>query len=380
MQKLNLNPWQVRQTSAEIDLGKIKKNFLTLKKWMPRIGLTAVIKSDAYGHGALPVAQALNSLPVVDRPHAFAVANVEEGIELRRAGILGRIYILSGIQFFNEEMLHYLESCDLIPVISSFEVLQQLGRVLKKKESTLLVHLKFNAGMNRLGIDPEDVVRTLKLLKNNPRILLEGIMSHFAAAENPLFAHTKSQVNYFSQLKQRFIKDGFSLKYVHMENSAGYQHRLFPEGNMARIGLHLYGLGNPRLSAALQWRAQVYQVREVLKDSYVGYGPRYRAKKRIKIAVLGVGYADGFKRAFSNQADVLIGGVRCPVVGTVSMDLTAVDISRAPIGKHISHAVLIGADGKDKITAEELAKISDTIPYEIVTGISQRVPRTYIND
>jgi alanine racemase len=146
------------------------------------------------------------------------------------------------------------------------------------------------------------------------------------------------------------------------------------------VGLHLYGVGEKKLQPIAKWTAQVYQIRELAKGAAVGYGPLFTAKKKMRTAVLGVGYADGYRRSLSNRADVLINGRRCRVVGAVSMDLTTVDITGVPNVSEASRAVLMGEDGRDQITADELAKLSGCIPWEILTGISPRVPRRYLND
>jgi alanine racemase len=372
-------PWQVRQTALEIDLALLRKNYQRLLRRARGAELLALMKSDAYGHSHREVAGALESLPANARLHGYGVANVEEGIELRRAGVKRPVYVLSGIQHYDVELHRCLETVDLIPVVSSLRVLTMLADTLAVENGERTVHLKFNTGMNRLGIDPGEAKACLKILKACPAIRVQGLMSHFAAGELPQSAISKSQVKEFRSLLKVFREHGVEPRYVHMANSSGLASQLFPEGNLARVGLHLYGLDDPELSPVARWTAQVYQVRELKKGQGVGYGPHFRAKKNMRMAVLGVGYADGYRRAFSNKAEVLLKGKRCRVIGAISMDLTTVDVSGVPSVTPRDRAVLLGKDGREQITAGELAQHGKSISWEILTGISSRVPRVFLN-
>lgn len=336
-----------------------------------------LLKSDAYGHSQREVARALSGIG--PKLHGFAVANVEEGIELRREQVKGRVYVLSGIQNYDEDLHRCLETCDLIPVISSLSVLRQAVNTLRQLGATRSVHLKLNSGMNRLGIDPSEIDECLRLLKTCQALRVDGLMSHFSAAEKKTAPITKSQIKTFRNLVGRFEAEGFKPAWLHMENSAGLKNHLYSDGNISRVGLHLYGVGDKKLEPVSRWTAQVYQVRDVQKGEAIGYGPLFRAKRRMRMAVLGVGYGDGYRRAFSNRADVLVGGKRCRVVGAVSMDLTAVDVTSVPGVSPEQRAVLMGKDGREEITAEELAAHAKCIPWEILTGISPRVPRVFSN-
>lgn len=338
-----------------------------------------LLKSDAYGHSHKEISRALEQLPAKSRLHGYGVANVEEGIELRREGIRRPIYILSGIQQYDEDMHRCLEVCDLMPVISSLTMLKQLARTLRAAGGTRPVHLKINSGMNRLGIDMGEIPEALGLLRANPAIEVRGLLSHFAAGDRPQLALTKAQVKNFRAAAGMFREAGIQVPFVHMANSAGLAAGLFPEGNLARVGLHLYGADDPELFPIARWTAQVYQVRDLKKGDPVGYGPRFRAKKAMRMAVLGVGYGDGYRRAFSNKAEVLVRGRRCRVIGSVSMDLTAIDVSGVPGISPNDRAVLLGKDGKDSITAAELAIHANSISWEILTGISPRVPRVFLH-
>lgn len=336
----------------------------------------ALLKSDGYGHSAVEVAKALEEIPQKGL-HAFAVANIEEGIQLRQHGVRGRIYVLSGIQRVDGEILRALLTCDLVPVLSSLRVLAELSKEVQLSQAKITIQLKFNTGMNRLGFDEEELGEIFKLLDTTPGIFVDGLLSHYAAAEEPRKPLTLRQTKNFSRIVAAFRAQGINPNYLHLENSAGLENHCFPEGNLSRVGLHLYGEGKKGLEPVGTWSAEIYSVRDVAKGEGIGYGPLFTTKRRSKIAILGVGYADGYRRTLSNRADVLIAGQRCRVVGAISMDLTAVDVSRLSRIPTGARAILLGKDRKQEITAVELAKHAMTIPWEILTGISTRVPRIF---
>jgi alanine racemase len=372
-------PWQVRQTALEIDLGLLKQNFEHLAKRAGAAELLALMKSDAYGHSIHEIALALESLPENSGLHGYGVANVEEGIELRRNGVKRPVYVLSGIQHYDGDLHRCLDTVGITPVIGSLRVLRELAATLEQYPGERVVHLKFNTGMNRLGIDANEVPACLRVLASSPGIRVEGLMSHFAAGEKPAAKHSKDQVKLFRSITEAFSAAGIAPRFLHMANSAGLATKLYPEGNLSRVGLHLYGIDDKNLKPVARWTAQVYQVRDLAKGDGVGYGPHFRAKKKMKMAVLGVGYGDGYRRAYSNRASVLLKGKRCPVIGAISMDLTAVDVSHVPSVSPRDRATLLGRDGRDSITAEELATHGRSIPWEVLTGISPRVPRVFLN-
>lgn len=371
-------PWQVRQTKLEIDLGRLKQNFFTLKKTAGSADLMVLLKSDAYGHSHEFVSRVLDDLPGNSGLHGFAVANLEEGIELRRNKIQKPVYVLSGVQAFDDDIYRCLHTCTLIPVLSSMRVLRDLDRFCRNTQQAQSFHLECNTGMNRLGIDMCEAEEAMKILQNNSLLRLDGLMSHYAASEKPKSALTKLQTKNFRSIITKFRNQGFTPRFIHMANSSGLKEHCFPEGNIARVGLHLYGEGSKHVKPVMHWSAQVYQIRDLKKGDPVGYGPLFRAKKKMRMAVLGVGYGDGYHRALSNRAEVIIHGVRCPVIGAVSMDLTAVDITKVPQVREDSRATLLGSNGKETITAVELAEHARCIPWEILTSISPRVPRIVV--
>jgi len=370
----------VRQTALEIDLALLKENFKRLAARAKGAELLALLKSDAYGHSHREISLALESLPESSGLHGYGVANVEEGIEVRRNGVKRPIYVLSGVQNYNLELHRCLETCELTPVVGSLSVLKQLAITLKDHDLSRVIHLKLNSGMNRLGIDVAEMDECLRILSAcSGRIKVEGLLSHFASAEKPASLQSRSQIKNFRAAVARFREAGIVPRYVHMANSAGLATGIFAEGNLARVGLHLYGLDDPGVKPVARWTAQVYQVRDLKKGDGVGYGARFRARKKMRMAILGVGYGDGYRRAFSNRAEVLLKGKRCRVIGSISMDLTAIDITALPSVTTSDRAVLLGEDGRERITADELAAHMKSISWEILTGISPRVPRVFLN-
>lgn len=345
----------------------------------PRAEMLLLLKANAYGLGAVALAKHFLSQRKGIRLHGFGVANVEEALELRRAGIEARILVLSGIQDYSKSLHAVLVKFKLTPVISSFPVFLQAIEIFKKNHTYFpRTHLKFNTGMNRLGIEQNEVVPCLDLLRAHPRFPLDGLMSHFASAEEGMNGFSKTQIKAFAKVISQFESKNMIPKYLHFENSEGLKHRLFPRGNLVRVGLHLFGMGDPAMNSVVSWNAQIYQIRKIKKGEGVGYSQTFRAEKELTMAVIGVGYADGYCRSFSNQAYVLVRGIPCPVIGNVSMDLTAIDVTQVKDVTTGDVAILLGESGQIKITTDEMASWANTIPYEITTGISARVPRKYV--
>ncbi len=378
VQKGKNNTWQVRQTELKVDLRSIKHNLLSINRRNKSADVLAVLKSDAYGHGAIPIAKYLEKLPDRFGLHGYGVANVEEGLEFRKSKIHKPVYIMSGIQSPNEDLYRCLVTCELTPIITSISVLKHISRLAKSIRRPLRIHIKFDTGMNRLGIPQDATSEVLRIISHNPLLIVEGILSHYAAAEFPTKTATKKQTKNFREIVKFFGNHLVLPKYTHMANSAASQFNLYPEGNLVRTGLQLFGEGDSSLKPVATWEAQVYDTKSVAKGEGIGYGPIFRAKRDMKVAVLGVGYADGYRRSLSNRADVLIKGQRCPVVGAISMDLVTVDISKIGRVSSSTKAILLGKQDTNRITASDLAKKSDSIPYEILTGISSRVPRNYL--
>ena len=292
---------------------------------------------------------------------------------------------MSGIFNLDKRSFRSIKRYRLTPFISSLSNLKSLTRFLEGTNQSLKLHLKFNTGMNRLGINMNEVEETIECMKKNKKLKLQGIASHLSSAEDIRSKSNKKQAEAFKSIIEKFYTNDLYPRYIHLSNSAALNnHFLFPGENLLRLGLSLYGeeinkKAQSKLSPIMRWVAEIYELRSIKKGESIGYSPVFQAKKNMKIAVLAVGYGDGYMRTLSNKAEVLIQGKRCPVVGNISMDLTTVDVSRLKSITKNTKATLLGKDGKERITAVELAKKANSIPYNILTGISNRVHRVFIN-
>jgi len=365
------------RTVAEISLPSLIKNLVTLRS-MSRCEVIPVVKADAYGHGMVPVAKAL-----VQRAscHTLAVATLEEAIELRkRVPGVGTILVLSG---FLPHQIDAYTKYRLIPMIHSLYHL----RTLQGRKVLPELHLKIDTGMHRLGIPAKQLPEAIKILEKLP-VKLSGVASHFAESESSISTFTDKQVAEFETVVQalREKKLVHTDAKIHIANSGGILRHKLGSSVAIRPGLALYGVSpNPRLAQSsdlvpvLEWKTRVLSLRDIARGETVGYGRTYKAKRKEKIAILPIGYADGFPRLLSNQGEVLISGKRAPVRGRVSMDMISVDVTHLPGVKEGGLVTLIGQSGKDRLGAWEIALWAQTIPWEIFCGLSPRVPRVYLD-
>jgi len=342
----------------------------------PKVAILNVIKADAYGHGAVEVASALVSAGA----KRFAVADVPEGIELRKAGVEAQIVVLDGVE-------HGEESCarvhGLTPVIHTFEDLQRWRREAVRAQAELPYHAEIDSGMTRLGLPSHKPGELAEALAAAQGLRLEGIFTHLASAEDFLLCQTTSQRERFRAAAEAVRAHGLRPRFVHVSNSAAVAYRPDLDADMVRPGLALYGyvtpaIGDPpalriRPKPILEWKSRIVAVRGVQAGDRLGYNATFEAKTPMRAAVLGVGYADGLDRRLSNGGQVLIRGTRCPIVGLISMDLTLVDVTSVPGVQAGEKATLIGPG----LDADEMARACGSIPYEALCGISRRVPRVY---
>lgn len=362
------------RTVVEISLGRLLKNLATLRT-ICRKEVIPVVKADAYGHGMVPIARTLVGSGSCQM---LAVATLEEALELRGCLRSPSILVLSG--FFPHQMEAYFKHHLTLVVHSLHQLKHFLGR-----KTLPAIHLKVDSGMNRLGITETELPEAIRILEKAP-IKLAGVESHFAESENSTSDFSDKQLVVF----ENFVKELLSRRLlqtdarIHIGNSGAILRNKLSFSNAVRPGLGLYGVSpNPSLQGSeslvpcLRWKTRVLALKNVKKGAHVGYGRTYCVKKKERLAILPIGYADGFPRLLSNHGFVLMGGKRCPIRGRVSMDLTAVDVSHSKDSKEGNLVTLIGRDGKEEITAWEIAHWAQTIPYEIFCGISPRVPRIY---
>lgn len=368
-----------RPTWVEVDLNRLESNFVALRSLLPRtVKIIAIIKADAYGHGAEPVALRLQQLGT----DALAVAILEEALVLRKAGINCPMLLLNG--FWPGQESAIVEN-GLTPVVFRPDMLQSLEKAAAQSERMVPYHLEVNTGISRLGVEWEEAEALVTRHAQSRWTRCEGVFTHFSVAENLEDHSTETQLERFMRFLAAAEEGGWQSPWRHAANSAGILN--FKETWMdgVRPGLLIFGV-NPlptsqqilNLSPVLSFKTQVMQVRTVRTGCAIGYGNSFTASRNSRIATLSVGYADGLMRALSNCGYVLIRGRRLPIVGKISMDLTLVDATEATEVAVGDEAVLIGKQGDLEICVEELAGLAHTIPYEILSRIGARVPRVYL--
>ncbi len=375
------DPWGHRPTRVEIDLEALKHNFYQAQQLAgPGQGILAVVKADAYGHGAARVATALQDAGV----QMFGVAIVEEGVALRKAGVVCPILVLGGLYPGQEEELLCFS---LIPTIFDMDVARRLNSAALSAGVVLPFHLKLDTGMGRVGFRPEDLSGALKELGSLSGLRMDGLFSHLAMADEPEDAINQLQVATFRSCLAVVRQAGFAPRYIHLSNSAALLTREVPECNLSRPGILLYGglpspvfAGRFDLRPVMSFRTRVAQVRRVPEGTGVSYGHRFVAKRPTDLAVIPVGYADGYSRHLSNVGEVLVRGQRARVVGTVCMDWTMIDVTDIPGVMVGDEVTLLGCDNGQCISADEWAQRIGTISYEVFCQFSKRVPRVNRGD
>jgi alanine racemase len=379
------------RTWAEVSLPALGENFHAIQKHVGQgVTICAVVKADGYGHGAVECARALES----EGAQWLGVTDAAEGLALRRAGVTARILLMTGIWKGEEDAI---VAENLTPTIWEPWHIELLERAAQKRQSDLPshrlpVHLKLDTGMNRLGAPREALPHLCEMLSTCKHLTLEGVSTHFASAEVLDADDAFRQMKCFEEGLAVLQSYGLRPPLVHMGNSAAMSARPETWKTMVRPGIALYGYslaftrgGKPAavaelpLHPVLSWKTRVLTVKEVAAGQAVGYMGTFVTKARSRIAVLPVGYADGYPRLLSNRARVIVRGEYAPVVGRVSMDLTIVDVSHIPDVAVGDEVVLIGKSNSNRVDAVELARLCESVPYEILCGLSQRVPRVYSN-
>jgi alanine racemase len=374
-----------RPTWAEIDLDALAANFLTVRRLVgSEVRVMAVVKADAYGHGAVGCARRL----AAEGADWFGVALPEEGIELRRAGIAQPILCLEG---FWEGQAGALIKHRLTPVIYRLDVAEAFDRAARAAGLVADVHIKFDTGMGRLGVRCEEAAEFACSIKKFAHLRVDGLMTHFAAADEAARdSFTMKQVARFSAAHAAFRDAGHAPTFVDMANSAATFAHPSTRGNMVRTGGVLYGLWRdvlqhaqdnlPEFHPVMRVRSRIVLLKWIKAGETLGYSGTFEAARPTLVATLPVGYHDGYTRALSNRGRVIVRDCFAPVIGRVSMDLTLLDVTDVPGVEIGDQVTLLGADGQLLLPAEEVAKIAGTISYEITCGISARVPRRFTEE
>jgi alanine racemase len=368
------------RTWAEVDLGALERNLAEVRAAAGGAAVMLVVKADAYGHGAIPVSWHLSRCGVA----WLGVGDSTEALTLRSAGITAPILILGAI--VPGEMEDVVRGGISVTVHTSGRV-RALRQEAERVGARVRVHLKVDTGMGRLGCAPERAVGIAREIRRSKRLELEGVATHLASPGPDGRKDTEAQLRRFRRVLADLRREGIDPPWRHALSSGGVEGEGAASGgdfNLVRPGVAVYGLvphagSRLRLEPALSWRTQVVYLRDHRKGARIGYGGTWRAARKTRVAVLPVGYNDGYRFAFSNRAHVLVRGVRAPVVGRVSMDYVTVDVTRIP-GVEVDDVVtLVGADGDLRIRVEDLANWGETISYEILCGIGRRVVRTYVD-
>ena len=370
---------------VEIDRQALRHNFKEARRLaqlhlQPRlnrgIDLLAVVKADAYGHGMLEAVRAFAK----EGSRFFAVSNIDEALQLRAVSTVRILALESCLP----ELAPLLVKNNITPAIGSLAFARAMDRAAGRARKLVPIHIEVDTGMGRLGVWHEEVPAFAAAILKLKNIYIEGFMTHFPVADSDR-KYTEKQAELFSTVVADLIREGVSFKYLHAANSmglAGYRNRYF---NLVRPGVMLYGLYPDvslrravDLKPVMSVKARVLMVKEIEKGRGISYGHTYRAPRRLTAAVISIGYSDGYRRAFSGKAHVLINGRPCSVLGRVTMDQTIVDVSAAGDVRVRDEVTVIGRQGKHIITMDDLAAWAGTINYEIACNLGNRLPRNCV--
>jgi alanine racemase len=362
---------------------QIARNFRAVRDVVgPAVEVAGVVKADAYGHGALEVARVL----VAEGARWLAVSSVDEGVQLRGGGISQpRILVMGGFLPYEAEAI---VEFGLTPAVHSLEQLQQVDRLAAATGKPLVYHLKIDSGMGRLGTraSASEILRTLS---EAPHARLEGLMTHFASASDYTTSQTDDQLAYFHQVRDCLRAAGVRADHLHTSSTIAIAYGR-SEGwhTLVRAGHALYGYISPargdapepllQVKPALTWKAKLLAVKDLPEGALVGYGGTFRVPRPMRVGILGAGYADGMFHRLSNRGKVIAAGKLTSIVGTISMDLTTIDLSHTSDLGPGDDVTLLGTEGECSLDAQQIARVAGTISYNILCSISARVRRVYV--
>ena len=363
---------------AVIDLDAYAHNIVeTRSRLHTDCRLMAVVKAHAYGHGAAPLA----TRAVETGVDMLGVATVEEGVHLRESGIKAPILVLVQPA---ESVLTLAVDNDLRLAVSNVAIAERICEIARRMNRVVPIHCKIDTGMCRQGFDPANAANELQQLTRLSHIDIEAIWTHYAVANAVRDPGTANQAKLFRQILKKLDRVGVPYEFAHAGNSAAVINHPEHVFDMARVGLMTYGVWpsdhipeRSPLRPVMRWETEIVLIKEVEKGSAIGYGGTYTTPGSARIALLPVGYADGYRHALSNRASALVRGKRCPVRGRISMDQTTIDITGVPNAEIGDRVTLIGADGNEAVTVQELADRASALPYEIMSGLQNRVRRIY---
>jgi alanine racemase len=357
----------LRPTWVEIDLDRFERNVEVIARSLPDgARLVPVLKADGYGHGAVELAKRLSP----DRVAMIAVALLEESMELGGAGIDVPLLVLGPL---SQEQIAVALDHDVTLGVVGPEELELVCAIARERDGA--IHLKLDSGMGRMGVTNAELPRVITMIRATPRLRIDGIYTHLANADDAEDPFTETQIANYDGMLAQLRQSGVEAPLHHFANSAATLRGLVRPGDFARVGIALFGprpitIAAGTIEPVLRWRTEIMRLKELPAGHAVGYGTTFHTTRPSRIATLPVGYADGYDRLLSNNADVLVRGQRAPVVGRVSMDLVTIDVTDIRDVALGDEVVLLG----EGITAEELARKTQTISYEVFCRISARVP------
>ena len=369
---------------ARIDLDAIAYNMKQMKQRLnPNTKIMAVIKADGYGHGAVPIAQMLEK---VDYIWGFAVATLDEAVVLKNENIQKPVLVLGCV--FPDQYLEMLKH-DIRMNVYTEEMARAISKMAEKENLTAYMHIKLDTGMARLGFDMSDksVAEITNIAAMN-NVCMEGVFTHFAKADEIDKTFTKKQMRDFAQMCKKLEMHGVKFQYEHCANSAAIVDIPEADFDLVRAGISTYGLypsdevnkGNVILKPALSLKSHVAFVKDIQKGTPISYGGTFVSNKEMTVATIPVGYADGYPRNLSNIGSVLIRGQRAPILGRVCMDQFIVDVTHIRDVAFGDKVTLIGQDGDECITVEDLGDLSGRFNYEFICDLGKRIPRVYVRD
>ena len=378
--EINKTKKSLRPAWLEINLKNYENNISAVKKELNKDTLiTAVVKADAYGHGAVKISQkALKS--GVDR---LAVAIADEGIELRKSGFKDIPILILG--WTPKEQYKKIVENNLIQTIYDYENALMLNDVAEKLNKKAKIHIKIDTGMSRLGIKPADGLEFTSKLNKLSNIIIEGIYTHFSSADEADKEFTFKQFNMFKNLISKIEKNDINIPIKHVSNSAAFLDTPELQMDMVRIGIISYGLWPSKdvkkridLKTVMSLKSRLAHIKTVEKGTPISYGRTYKTEKKTKIGTIPLGYADGYNRLLSSDFEIIINGKRVPIIGRICMDQFMVDLSSLKNVQKGDVVTLIGKDNGEKITTDEMAEKLNTINYEVVSSFTKRLPRVYM--
>ncbi|MCH7761862.1 alanine racemase [candidate division TA06 bacterium] len=367
-----------RRAWVEIDLDALRENFRAIRQRVGRRGILVPVKADGYGHGSVEVSRVFAEEGV----NMLGVASSGEGMDLRSGGITLPILILSPSTLLD---IPAIFQEDLTPTVVDWDFALHLSREAQKIGRRVKVHVEVETGMGRTGIDFESAPEFILALTELKNLQVDGVFTHFASAEEKEKSYTLKQLKRFEKVVTTLKEKGYRIPYLHTANSAALLELPQTYFNLVRPGLLNYGLYPSEevsrsipVKRVMTFKTRVVQLKKVDKGISISYGRTYTTERDSLIAVLSVGYGDGFVRSLSNRGEVLIQGMRAKVVGTVCMDLTMVDVTNIQGVQVGDEATLIGREGGEEITANEVAEWTGTVPYETVSSIGLRVSKIFL--